>query len=192
MEIIFASGNKHKVEEINQKCPDSISIQSMREIGFKGEIEEPGETLSENAQIKAQFIYDKYDKSCFADDTGLEISALNGEPGVYSARYAGENCTYDDNCNKVLKAMAGMENREARFRTVIHLIIDGDHHEFEGQIKGVILKEKRGDSGFGYDPIFKPYGSELSFAEMALEEKNKISHRALAVENLINFLKSLN
>ncbi|MBT3646711.1 MAG: RdgB/HAM1 family non-canonical purine NTP pyrophosphatase [Flavobacteriales bacterium] len=191
MEIIFASGNKHKVSEINQKCPSSIQIKSMREVGFTDDIEEYGTTLDENAKIKADFINNLYNQPCFADDTGLEIEALDGAPGVYSARYAGENCSYDDNCNKVLRSLDAEQNRKAQFRTVIHLILDGQHHQFEGVVQGVITTDKRGASGFGYDPIFLPNGSSKTFAEMPMELKNEISHRALAVAQLIRFLEGL-
>ncbi len=191
MEIIFASGNKHKVSEINQKCPSSIQIKSMREVGFTDDIEEYGTTLDENAKIKADFINNLYNQPCFADDTGLEIEALDGAPGVYSAGYAGENCSYDDNCNKVLRSLDAEQNRKAQFRTVIHLILDGQHHQFEGVVQGVITTDKRGASGFGYDPIFLPNGSSKTFAEMPMELKNEISHRALAVAQLIRFLEGL-
>ena len=144
----------------------------MREVGFTDDIEEYGTTLDENAKIKADFINNLYNQPCFADDTGLEIEALDGAPGVYSARYAGENCSYDDNCNKVLRSLDAEQNRKAQFRTVIHLILDGQHHQFEGVVQGVITTDKRGASGFGYDPIFLPNGSSKTFAEMPMELKN--------------------
>ncbi|MEQ9188388.1 MAG: RdgB/HAM1 family non-canonical purine NTP pyrophosphatase, partial [Cryomorphaceae bacterium] len=172
MQLIFASGNLNKIKELNDKTPKSISIISMRERGFQGEIEEPGATLEENAQIKAEFIHNLYHEDVFADDSGLEIEALNGAPGVHSARYAGPGCSFEDNNQKVLSEMHRITNRKARFRTVIHLIIDGNHHRFEGAIDGVIIPELRGNSGFGYDPIFQPLGEERTFAEMTLEEKN--------------------
>jgi XTP/dITP diphosphohydrolase len=153
------------------------------------DIEETGTTLEENARIKSQFVYDNYGFNCFSDDTGLEIEVLNGEPGVYSARYAGEDCSFDDNMNKVLKEMKGKENRKARFRTVISLILDGKEYQFEGEVKGKITTEKHGDKGFGYDPIFLPDGYSQTFAELDLEEKNRISHRGKAVVKLAGFLK---
>lgn len=191
MRIVFASGNKHKLEEISQKLPSTLDVVSMRDIGFAGEIEEPGETLEENARIKAHFICDRFGVNCFADDTGLEVEALNGAPGVYSARYAGPDCSFQDNVNKLLKALEGEENRKARFRTVIHLILDGREQVFQGIVNGSISLSASGSDGFGYDPIFVPDGFDRTFAEMTLKEKNTISHRALAVEKLASFLHAL-
>lgn len=191
MELIFASGNAHKIKELNAKSPDSIHVVSMREKGFEGEIEEPGETLEENAKIKADHIYDLFGGNVFADDSGLEIDELDGAPGVHSAWYAGPGCTFSDNNNKVLSELQGVQERSACFRTVIHLILDGRHHTFEGRINGTIIDQLRGEDGFGYDPIFLPDGHDRTFAEMTLEEKNKISHRAKAVEKLIAFLESM-
>ncbi|MEX2597522.1 MAG: RdgB/HAM1 family non-canonical purine NTP pyrophosphatase [Salibacteraceae bacterium] len=188
MKLIFASGNAHKLTELKLKAPKGIQIQSMREIGFEDEIEEPGETLEENARIKAQFIFDQFGENCFAGDSGLEIEALNNRPGVISARYAGDGCTFDDNNNKVLHELKGVENRKAKFRTVIHLILDGTHYTFQGSIEGNIIDEKAGEEGFGYDPIFIPEGYDKTFAQMTINEKNKISHRAKAVDELIKFL----
>lgn len=188
MQLIFASGNKHKLLELQSKLNESINIISMREAGFEGDIEEPGETLEENAKIKAEFIHNLFQENCFADDSGLEIEALNGEPGVYSARYAGEGCTFADNNEKVLKKLDGIENRSARFKTVIHLIFNEQHYLFVGEVLGKITKTNRGLEGFGYDPIFIPDGYTQTFAEMTLEEKNQISHRAKAVQKLSEFL----
>ncbi|MCD6544751.1 MAG: RdgB/HAM1 family non-canonical purine NTP pyrophosphatase, partial [Flavobacteriaceae bacterium] len=153
------------------------------------EIEETEKTIEGNAKLKADYITKKYGYDCFADDTGLEVEALNGEPGVYSARYAGENVTYEDNVQKMLYEMKGKTNRKSQFRTVVALNLKGEQFLFEGICKGVILEQKQGEKGFGYDPIFKPVGFDKSFAEMSLEEKGKISHRGLAVKKLVSFLK---
>lgn len=190
MELVFATNNRHKLEEVQSLLGNEIKLLSLKEIGCFDEIPEDFETLKENAAQKARYIFDKYKINCFADDTGLEIHALNGEPGVYSARYAGESCSFDDNMNKVLEKMQGIENRKACFKTVIALIIEGKEYYFEGQVNGEMLKEKTGSDGFGYDPIFKPEGFDLSFAQMSLDEKNKISHRARATEKLVEFLKN--
>jgi XTP/dITP diphosphohydrolase len=190
MELVFATNNLHKLEEVQSMLGDRIKLLSLKDIGCFGEIPEDFETLKENAAQKANFIYDKYKINCFADDTGLEIEALNGEPGVYSARYAGESCSFEDNMNKVLDKLHGIENRKACFKTVIALILNGNEYYFEGQVNGEMLKEKVGSDGFGYDPIFKPEGYELSFAQMSLKEKNKISHRARATMKLVEFLKN--
>jgi len=162
----------------------------MRDLGFEDEIEEPGATLEENAEIKAKHINELYSIDCFADDTGLEIEALNGAPGVYSARFAGEGCSFDDNVQKALDLLANKTNRKACFRTVICLILNNKTYFFEGRIDGEITTERFGTDGFGYDPIFRPNGSEKTFAEMSQSEKNQISHRALAVEKLVEFLIS--
>lgn len=190
MKLIFASGNAHKLRELNDKTPADIEVISMRKRGYDGDIEEPGATLEENAKIKAEFIHDLFGESVFADDSGLEIDQLNGAPGVYSARYAGPGCTFADNNAKVLRELGETGNRTARFRTVIHLILDGQHHRFDGTVNGTITKEIRGVDGFGYDPIFVPDGFDRTFAEMTLEEKNAISHRAKAVQALVDFLRS--
>jgi len=190
MELVFATNNLHKLEEVQSLLGNRIKLLSLKEIGCHEEIPEDFETLKENAAQKANFIFDKYKINCFADDTGLEIDALNGEPGVYSARYAGEPCTFDDNMNKVLEKMQGIESRKACFKTVIALILDGKEYYFEGKVNGEILTEKVGLDGFGYDPIFKPEGYDLSFAQMSLDEKNKISHRARATMKLVEFLKN--
>lgn len=186
--LVFATNNKHKLEELNNAIGDSFIIKSLKEIGFDGDIEEPFETLEENALAKSSFIHKKYNVNCFADDTGLEISALNGKPGVYSARYAGEACSFEDNMKKVLKNMKGKEDRSARFRTVISLILDKKEYSFSGTVEGEILKTKHGEEGFGYDPIFRPNGYKESFAQMPLSLKNKISHRGKAVKKMIEWL----
>lgn len=190
MKLVFATNNKHKLDELQAILGDQFSLLSLKEIGCNEEIPEEQPTLEGNAKQKSSFIFDKYGYNCFADDTGLEIEALNGEPGVYSARYAGEEKSAEANMNKVLQKLAKIKNRKARFRTVISLIIDGTENQFEGIVEGTIISEKRGASGFGYDPIFQPYGFQETFAEMKLADKNKISHRARAVHELIEFLKN--
>lgn len=190
MKLIFATGNRNKLVEIANGIPSHIELLSMRDMGFDGEIDETGTTLEENAKIKSDFIYELFNENCFADDTGLEIPSLGGAPGVYSARYAGEHCSFDDNMNLVLKNLTRSSDRSAWFRTVIHLHWNGAEHVFEGIIKGIITKEKSGRAGFGYDPIFKPEGYNKTFAEMNLSEKNGISHRGLAVKKMMEFLKS--
>jgi len=187
-QFVFATNNKHKLEEISGILGDKIKLLSLADIGCFDEIPEDHETLEENAEQKAFYIFNKYHLDCFADDTGLEIDALHGEPGVYSARYAGENCSFEDNMKKVLAAMEGIVNRKARFRTVIALIENGKLTTFQGEIQGVITHEKHGLLGFGYDPVFLPDGFDRTFAEMELAEKNRISHRAIAVHKLISYL----
>ena len=191
MELVFATNNPHKLQEINHLLGSSIELLSLNDINCSDEIPENQETLEGNASEKSLYIFNKYGFNCFADDTGLEIDALNGEPGVYSARYAGEQRNADDNMNLVLDKLNKIKNRKARFRTVISLVIDGREIQFEGIVEGKILEEKRGKTGFGYDPIFKPDESQLSFAEMQMEEKNKISHRGRAVRKLVDYLRSL-
>jgi len=186
--LVFATNNRYKFEEIKQVLKDKVNLLDLADIGFSGEIPEEQDTLEDNAAQKAFFIYHKYGMDCFADDTGLEIEALQGEPGVYSARYAGGNCTFDDNMNLVLLKMVGKSNRKARFRTVIALVEQGRLNTFDGVIKGLITHEKRGMEGFGYDPIFEPEGYGRTFAEMTLPEKNLISHRALAVAAFFNYI----
>ena len=190
--IVFATNNKHKLGEIRNILMNSFEVLGLLDIGYHEEIPETGTTLTENASIKSHTIYDKFKIDCFSDDTGLEIDMLDGKPGVYSARFAGENASYDDNVNKVLSELDGVVNRKAAFSTVISLIIDGKEHLFEGRIEGEIKNERHGNSGFGYDPIFLPTGYDITFAEMSAELKNKISHRALATEKLIAFLDSMN
>jgi len=188
MELLFATNNQHKLREIHNIITRKIRLLCLSDIGFEGDIPETHETLEENAAEKAEFLYNRYGMNCFADDTGLEIDALQGEPGVYSSRYAGENVTYDENMNKVLAKLTGITNRKARFRTVICLIINKKKYFFRGEISGLILEKKRGSSGFGYDPIFQPEGFDQSFAELSLEEKNRISHRGKAAQQLVEFL----
>lgn len=191
MKLVFATNNQHKLKELQAILGDHFELLSLKNIGCFEEIPEDYPTLEENARQKAFHIYEKYGYSCFADDTGLEIDALNGEPGVYSARYAGEAKDPQANMDKVLEKLQNTENRKARFRTVISLILDGEEKQFEGIVEGEITREKRGDSGFGYDPVFLPNGYKNTFAEMDLSEKNKISHRARAVQKLVEYLKTL-
>jgi XTP/dITP diphosphohydrolase len=191
MKLVFATNNSHKLQEIQHLLGDSIELLCLNDIGCTDDIPENQETLEGNAAEKSFYIYNKYGFNCFADDTGLEIEALNGEPGVYSARYAGEERSADQNMNLVLSKMAKIKNRKARFRTVISLVIDGREIQFEGQVSGQILEEKRGATGFGYDPIFLPDESNLSFAQMSMGEKNKISHRGRAVLKLVEYLTQL-
>ncbi len=186
--IVFATNNKHKLEEIRKITNGTLQILSLSDIHCTEEIEENGVTLEENALLKARFVKEKYGYDCFADDTGLEVEALDGAPGVYSARYAGEACNPVDNMRKLLTVLQGVENRNARFRTVIALLIDGEEHLFEGIVKGKIIEEKRGKAGFGYDPVFMPDGYKQTFAELGNEVKNQISHRALATRKLAVFL----
>jgi XTP/dITP diphosphohydrolase len=186
--LVFATNNPNKVKEIQDVIGHGIKLLNPSDLGFNGLIPEEKDTLDENAEQKARFIYDKFGIACIADDTGLEIEALHGAPGVYSARYAGANCTFDDNMNKVLACMTGVKNRKARFRTVIALVENKRLVTFQGEIQGSITTEKRGNQGFGYDPIFLPEGFDRTFAEMGFGEKNRISHRALAVNKLIEYL----
>ncbi|MBN2663058.1 MAG: non-canonical purine NTP diphosphatase [Bacteroidales bacterium] len=188
MELIFATNNLHKLSEISAILKDKFSIKSLKDIGFFGDIPETNPTIPENASQKSHFIHDRYKINCFADDTGLEIEALNGEPGVYSARYAGENATYEDNMYKALKEMDRKTNRKARFITVISLIIDQKEYFFEGIVNGTITTEPQGSDGFGYDPIFMPEGYDITYAQMSAELKNSISHRGLATQKLVEFL----
>lgn len=186
-QLVFATNNQHKLDEVQVKVGNSFKIVSLKEIGCFEDIAETGTTLEENASIKSQYINQNYKVNCFADDTGLEIFALNNEPGVYSARYSGDR-DFNKNMESVLQKMQGITDRNARFRTVISLIINGKEHLFEGVVNGTIRTEKSGSDGFGYDPIFEPEGYNITFAEMSLEEKNIISHRGRAMEKLIVFL----
>jgi XTP/dITP diphosphohydrolase len=189
MDILFATNNAHKLAEVQSKlAPLGYRVKGLREVIGEVDIPETGSTLEENAAIKARFLSDRTGMDCFADDTGLEVSALGGAPGVYSARYAGEGCSFDDNMDKLLSALDGAADRSARFRTVICLIKEGTEYLFEGEVKGVILEKRTGSKGFGYDPIFRPDGHDKSFAEMTMDEKNAISHRGLAVEQLVRHL----
>lgn len=192
MKLVIATNNQNKVKEIKAKISDlNIELLSLKEIDFDDEIPETQATIEGNSQQKASYLYDKTNYNCFADDTGLIIEALNNEPGVFSARYAGQKATSEDNMDLVLKKLQNITNRKAKFKTVITLIINNKTYSFTGEIEGEITKEKSGKEGFGYDPIFKPKGYDTTFSEMSLEEKNKISHRALAVEKLVNYLNTL-
>ncbi len=190
-QLVFATNNAHKLDEVRKILGGKFDILSLREIGCNDDIAETAETFEGNALIKARYIHDKYGCDCFADDSGLEIDALGGAPGVYSARYAGEAHDSEKNMAKVLEQLQGIENRAARFRTVIALILDGKEHLFEGEIAGRIIEEPHGAGGFGYDPIFIPDGENRTFAEMDDAQKNGISHRARAVKKLVAFLESL-
>lgn len=187
--LVFATNNAHKLEEVRAILGNDFQIASLKEIGCHDDIPETADTLEGNAMQKAQYIKDKFGMDCFADDTGLEVEALNNAPGVFSARYAGPEHDSEANMKKLLHEMEGKENRKARFRTVIALLLDGKEYTFEGIVKGNIIEEKRGDSGFGYDPVFVPEGYDLTFAELGNNIKNKISHRAEAVKKLSAFLK---
>lgn len=189
MELIFATQNEDKVKEIQKLMPSYIVVKSLKAIGCTDDIPETQETLEGNAIQKAQYIVEKYNINCFSDDTGLEVTALNGAPGVYSARYAGPTKNSDDNMQLLLNELKDKEDRSAQFRTAIALIIDGKTQTFEGIVEGEIRKEKAGAEGFGYDPIFEPEGRGVTFAEMPLSEKNEISHRARALKKMIQFLK---
>lgn len=188
MKIVFATNNQHKLSEIRQILGDRVEVLSLQDIGCDVDIPETGKTLEENALQKAQYVFDHYHTDVFADDTGLEVEALNGAPGVYSARYAGEGHDSEANMSKLLKKLSNNDNRKARFRTVIALIQQGDVHKFEGIVNGQIIRERRGGEGFGYDPIFQPDGYDKTFAELGLDIKNTISHRARAVAKLCAFL----
>lgn len=191
MKIVFASNNQNKVKEIQNQVPSFIEIVTLEDIGCTEDIEETGATIEENAIIKANYVTTKYGLPCFADDTGLEIEVLNGEPGVYSARYAGEDKNAEKNMALVLDKMKSTKNRVAQFKTVIALHINNEQHLFTGIVKGEIRKEKTGTNGFGYDPIFEPEQLGKTFAEMTMEEKNTMSHRGRAVAQLIDFLTNL-
>ena len=189
--LVFATNNAHKLEEVAAILGDQVELLSLNDISCQTDIPETAETLEGNALFKFSYIYKNYHLDCFADDTGLEVEALNGAPGVYSARYAGgEGHDAQANMLKLLHELEGKENRKAQFRTAISLILDGKEYLFEGVIKGEIIKEKRGDSGFGYDPVFMPEGYDRTFAELGNDIKNQISHRALAVQKLCEFLQS--
>ena len=186
--FVFATNNAHKLEEVTAILGDKIELLSMKDIHCSADIPETADTLEGNALLKARYIFENYHLDCFVGDTGLEVEALNGAPGVYSARYAGDAHTSEANMQKLLQDMEGMENRKARFRTVFALIVNGKEHLFEGIVKGEITKHRHGTSGFGYDPIFIPEGYTQTYAEMGSELKNKISHRAVATDKLCNFL----
>jgi len=191
MKIVFATNNPNKLKEIQSLIPKEIEIISLNEIGCNEDIPETGDTLEANAFQKAHYIKDNFNYDCFADDTGLEIDKLNGDPGVYSARYAGPERNANANMNKVLNELKGKKNRKAQFRTAIALILKGEEHLFEGKVEGYISKDKQGNEGFGYDPIFIPENDKRSFAQMSMEEKGAISHRGRAVKKLVTYLNNL-
>ena len=190
-QLIFATNNKHKVEEVRAAMDGLVEVVTLAEAGLQGEIPETADTLQGNALQKAQWVWERTHTDCFADDTGLEVEARGGAPGVYSARYAGEHCSFDDNIDKLLRALDGETNRRADFRTVICLIEGGEVKYFEGRVDGQILTERHSNGeGFGYDPVFMPDRFAVSFAEMPLDVKNSISHRGLAVKALAEYLKA--
>lgn len=191
MKLIFATNNQHKVDELRSLITREFNIITLKEAGIDIDIPEPYNTLEENAAGKARTIFDLTGTDCFSEDTGLEVASLNGEPGVKSARYAGENRSFDANIDKLLINLAGKPDRSARFRTVISLLIQGKETQFEGICEGQIINERKGTQGFGYDPVFIPTGSHKTFAEMSLAEKGKYSHRAKATEKLVAFLNTL-
>ena len=191
MKLIFATNNQHKVDEIRAVLDNRLEMMTLKEAGINQDIPEPYDTLEANASVKSKTIQELTGLNCFSEDTGLEVEALQGEPGVKSARYAGENRSFDANIDKLLLNLEGQTNRKARFRTVISLLIDGQEFLFEGICKGRITAEKRGNQGFGYDPVFIPEGSVRTFAEMTMEEKNQYSHRKKATEKLVAFLNRL-
>lgn len=191
MQLVFASNNQNKIKEIQQLLPSSIEILSLESIGCHEEIPETADTIEGNAILKANYVTEKYGYNCFADDTGLEVAALNGEPGVYSARYAGEQRDAGDNMDLLLENLLGKADRTAQFKTVIALNLNGNQHLFTGIAKGKITTEKSGNQGFGYDPIFQPEDFDKTFAELSLEIKNKISHRGKATQLLITFLSQI-
>jgi XTP/dITP diphosphohydrolase len=191
MKLIFATNNQHKVEEIRAVIGDKFKLLTLQEAGIAIDIPEPHDTLEANASEKSQTIYRMTGTSCFSEDTGLEVAALNGEPGVKSARYAGDDRSFDQNIDKLLINLADQKDRSARFRTVVSVIIDGKETLFEGICEGTVIKERRGGKGFGYDPVFIPAGADKTFAEMTLEEKNLFSHRKKATEKLVAFLNIL-
>ncbi len=192
MNLVFVTNNRHKLEEIQAILGGHFKLLSLTDIECYEEIPQEESTLEGNAHQKAFYVFDRYGYPCFADDTGLEIEALNQKPGVYSARYAGKEKDANANMDKVLSKLSKINNRKARFRTVISLVINGMETQFEGIVEGEILTEKKGNSGFGYDPIFRPLGFNQTFAEMSLTDKNKISHRGRAVEKLVSYLKNFN
>ncbi len=193
MDLIFATHNRHKVSEVQAMLPAGIHVRSLSDLGCDEDIPETADTLQGNALQKAQFVHERYHCNCFADDTGLEIDALDGRPGVYSARYAGEGCSFDDNVRKVLAELENvpLAQRTARFRTVVALILDGRTYFFEGKVEGLMTLERYGVEGFGYDPIFLPEGYGQTFAEMDASEKNRISHRGRAMAQMVGFLERL-
>ncbi len=190
MEICFATNNEHKLAEVQQMLPDTIQLKTLQQIGCTAELPETQNTLEGNSRQKAEYVFEHFQYNCFADDTGLEVDALNGEPGVYSARYSGAQRNSQDNINLLLQKLEGQENRKARFRTSITLVLDGEYFQFDGIVEGRIIEAVRGQEGFGYDPVFVPDGYEQTFAEMSATEKNAISHRGRAIAKLVEFLKT--
>jgi len=190
IELVIATHNNHKLGEIKPLIPAPFHLLSLDDVKIFDEIPETADSLEGNAYQKAHFVFSRIHKNCFADDTGLEVDALDGRPGVYSARYAGEGCSYAENNIKLLNELNGIENRKACFRTIICLILDGKPYYFEGKVNGTIITELRGNQGFGYDPVFIPDGHSLTYAEMGFEEKNSLSHRAIAVNKLREFLEN--
>lgn len=190
MKLIFATNNKHKLEEIRSVIGKKFDILTLREAGIETEIPEPHDTIEANASEKSKFVYRLTGMNCFSDDTSLEVEALGGEPGVKSARYAGENRAFDKNIEKLLKKLGDNPNRKARFRAVISLILKGEEYLFEGSCEGNINYSPKGDGGFGYDPVFVPEGEKRTFAEMSLEEKNRFNHRRKATDKLVAFLQN--
>ena len=191
MKLIFATQNQNKVNELKLLMPNTIDLLSLKDINCSDDIPETAPDLQGNASQKSAYVVNKFNVNCFADDTGLEVEALNNEPGVFSARYAGEQKDSNDNMDLILANLKNKTNRKAKFRTVISLVIDGKEHLFEGEAKGEIIAQKCGIDGFGYDPIFKPEGYDITFAEMSMAEKNKISHRGIAVRKLVDYLATL-
>lgn len=190
MKLVFATHNLNKLKEVQALMPSSVELLSLDDIGCFEEIPETAETIEGNAILKANFVKDNYQMDCFADDTGLEVAALHGEPGVHSARYAGQGKNTEDNIEKLLSKLEDKENRAAQFKTVIALNLDEHQHLFMGTCKGTITKERKGEKGFGYDPVFQPTESNRTFAQMSLEEKSKISHRGIALRDLIDYLSN--
>ena len=189
MRLVFATNNLNKLSELQDLLPSNIELIGLKDIGCNQELPETQKTLQGNAMQKAEFVFEHFGYNCFADDTGLEVGILKNEPGVYSARYAGQNCNPNDNIQKVLKQLIGRNDRTARFRTVIALIVDGKKSLFEGECEGEITKERKGENGFGYDPIFLPKGVNMTFAQMTKKQKGAISHRGRAIKKLVNFLQ---
>lgn len=189
--LCFATGNAHKLKEIKDLLNGRYDIISLKDLEFDEDIEETGDTLKANAKIKAGTIAERFAVDVFADDTGLEVDALGGAPGVYSARYAGESCSYQDNVDKLLKELDGQTNRKARFKTCICLMMNGEEYFFEGTVEGEITESESGNEGFGYDPVFLPDGFQKTFAQMEAAEKNAISHRGRAIQKLVDFLQTL-
>ena len=192
MKLCFATNNAHKLEEVQAMLGDQFSLVTLKEIGCEEDVPEDRDTIADNSFQKAEYVCQKYGIDCFADDTGLEVKSLNNEPGVYSARYAGPQRNADDNMNLLLEKLKFHNDWQARFKTVITLVLNGNYHQFEGIVEGTIIAEKKGSFGFGYDPVFVPLGHQKTFAEMTMEEKSKLSHRAIAFSKLIAFLKTVN